>query len=388
MINFENIKVAFADKSDKDLSRAYLLFKTISNPIISNTLTAFIKVAMWLHLPISWAIKATVYKHFCGGTTIENSQATIDKLWESHIGTILDFSAEGKENEEDFNLAMNETIASIQKAKSESSIPFSVFKPTGLARFALLEKISNNSNLTKEEEIEKTTFEGRIENICQTASDNKVPLFIDAEESWIQDAIDDITIKMMQKFNKNEAWIFNTLQLYRNDRVDHLEMLFKLATEEKFFVGLKLVRGAYHEQEIERAKEKGYNCPVHTIKENTDIDYNKALTLCIENIDFVSVCAGTHNEESSALLVELLNKHNISKDDKRVYFSQLLGMSDHISYNAAKEGFNVVKYVPYGPVKDVLPYLIRRAEENTSIAGQMGRELTNIIEEKKRRRNI
>jgi len=387
MINFENIKVAFADKSDKDLSRAYLLFKTISNPIISNTLTAFIKVAMWLHLPISWAIKATVYKHFCGGTTIENSQATIDKLWESNIGTILDFSAEGKENEEDFNLAMNETIASIQKAKSESSIPFSVFKPTGLARFALLEKISNNSNLTKEEEIEKTIFEGRIENICQTASDNKVPLFIDAEESWIQDAIDDIAIKMMKKFNKNKAWIFNTLQLYRYDRVDYLEMLVKLAEEEKFFVGLKLVRGAYHEQEIERAKEKGYNCPVHTIKENTDIDYNKALTLCIENIDFVSVCAGTHNEESSALLVELLNKHNISKDDKRVYFSQLLGMSDHISYNAAKEGFNVVKYVPYGPVKDVLPYLIRRAEENTSIAGQMGRELTNIIEEKKRRRN-
>ena len=387
MINFENIKVAFADKSDKDLSRAYLLFKTISNPIISNTLTAFIKVAMWLHLPINWAIKATVYKHFCGGTTIENSQATIDKLWESHIGTILDFSAEGKENEEDFNLAMNETIASIQKAKLESSIPFSVFKPTGLARFALLEKISNNSNLTKEEEIEKTIFEGRIENICQTASDNKVPLFIDAEESWIQDAIDDIAIKMMQKFNKNEAWIYNTLQLYRNDRVDHLEMLLKLATEKRFFVGLKLVRGAYHEQEIERAKEKGYNCPVHTIKENTDIDYNKALTLCIENIDFVSVCAGTHNEESSALLVELLNKHNISKDDKRVYFSQLLGMSDHISYNAAKEGFNVVKYVPYGPIKDVLPYLIRRAEENTSIAGQMGRELTNIIEEKKRRRN-
>ena len=387
MINFENIKVAFADKSDKDLSRAYLLFKTISNSSISNILTAFIKLAMWLHLPISWAIKATVYKHFCGGTTIENSQATIDKLWESNIGTILDFSAEGKENEEDFNLAMTETIASIIKAKSEISIPFSVFKPTGLARFDLLEKINNNSNLTKEEEIEKTIFEGRIENICQTASDNKVPLFIDAEESWIQDAIDDIAIKMMQKFNKNEAWIFNTLQLYRNDRIDHLEMLFKLATEEKFFVGLKLVRGAYHEQEIERAIEEGYNCPVHTIKENTDTDYNKALTICIENIDFVSVCAGTHNEESSALLVELLNKNNISKDDKRVYFSQLLGMSDHISYNAAKEGFNVVKYVPYGPVKDVLPYLIRRAEENTSIAGQMGRELTNIIEEKKRRRN-
>ena len=383
---FNNIKVAFEDKSDKDLSRAYLLFKTISNPIISKTLTAFVKVAIWLKLPINPIIRATVYKHFCGGTTITNSQDTIDKLWKSHIGTILDFSAEGKENEEDFNRAMNETIASIKKAKTESSIPFSVFKPTGLARFALLEKISSKLKLTKEEEIEKNTFEGRIENICRIASENKVPLFIDAEESWIQNEIDDIAIAMMQKFNKKEAWIFNTLQLYRNDRVAHLEMLLKLAKEKNFFVGLKLVRGAYHEQEIERAKEKGYDCPVHIAKENTDIDYNKALTLCIENIDFVSVCAGTHNEESSVLLIELLEKHSISKDDKRVYFSQLLGMSDHISYNAAKAGFNVVKYVPYGPVKDVLPYLIRRAEENTSIAGQMGRELINIIEEKKRRK--
>jgi len=383
---FNNIKVAFEDKSDKDLSRAYLLFKTISNPIISKTLTAFVKVAIWLKLPINPIIRATVYKHFCGGTTITNSQDTIDKLWKSHIGTILDFSAEGKENEEDFNRAMNETITSIKKAKTESSIPFSVFKPTGLARFTLLEKISSTLKLTKEEEIEKNTFEGRIENICRIASENKVPVFIDAEESWIQNEIDDIAIAMMQKFNKKEAWIFNTLQLYRNDRVAHLEMLLKLAKEKNFFVGLKLVRGAYHEQEIERAKEKGYDCPVHTAKENTDIDYNKALTLCIENIDFVSVCAGTHNEESSVLLIELLEKHSISKDDKRVYFSQLLGMSDHISYNAAKAGFNVVKYVPYGPVKDVLPYLIRRAEENTSIAGQMGRELINIIEEKKRRK--
>jgi proline dehydrogenase len=383
---FNNIKVAFEDKSDKDLSRAYLLFKTISNPIISKTLTAFVKVAIWLKLPINPIIRATVYKHFCGGTTITNSQDTIDKLWKSHIGTILDFSAEGKENEEDFNRAMNETITSIKKAKTESSIPFSVFKPTGLARFTLLEKISSTLKLTKEEEIEKNTFEGRIENICRIASENKVPVFIDAEESWIQNEIDDIAIAMMQKFNKKEAWIFNTLQLYRNDRVAHLEMLLKLAKEKNFFVGLKLVRGAYHEQEIERAKEKGYDCPVHIAKENTDIDYNKALTLCIENIDFVSVCAGTHNEESSVLLIELLEKHSISKDDKRVYFSQLLGMSDHISYNAAKAGFNVVKYVPYGPVKDVLPYLIRRAEENTSIAGQMGRELINIIEEKKRRK--
>ena len=387
MHKFENIKVAFSDKSDKDLNRAYLLFKTISSPFISKTLTAFVKVAMWLRLPINPIIRATVYKHFCGGTTIENSQETIDKLWESNIGTILDFSAEGKESEVDFNRAMKETISSIKKAKEESSIPFSVFKPTGLTKFSLLEKLSENKDLNENEKIENLNFRNRIGKICKTASENKVPLFIDAEESWIQNAIDDIAKEMMKKYNKKEACIFNTLQLYRNDRVDYLKFLLKEGKEKGYFIGLKLVRGAYHEQEIERAKEKGYPCPVHTIKENTDKDYNTALTICIENIDIISVCAGTHNEESSELLIQLLEKHNISKDDKRVYFSQLLGMSDHISYNAAKEGFNVVKYVPYGPVKDVLPYLIRRAEENTSIAGQMGRELTNIIEEKKRRRN-
>jgi len=385
-IIFDNLKVAFEDKSDRDLSRAYLLFKTINNPIISKILTAFLRTTMWLHFPISGIIKATVYKHFCGGTTINNSQKTIEKLWDSHIGTILDFSAEGKESESDFNRAMNETIASINKAKSENSIPFSVFKPTGLARFSLLEKINSNIKLSEIEEIERKAFEGRIEKICKTASDNKVPVFIDAEESWIQDTIDIIAIRMMQKFNTKETWVFNTLQLYRNDRVLYLKKLLKIAKENNFFIGLKLVRGAYHEQEIERSKEKGYPCPVHTKKEKTDTDYNEALTLCVENIDIVSVCAGTHNEESSSLLINLLNKYNIPKDDKRVYFSQLLGMSDHISYNAAKQGFNVAKYVPYGPVNDVIPYLIRRAEENTSIAGQMGRELNNIIAEKERRK--
>ncbi len=383
---FNNLKVAFKDKSDTDLIRSYLLFKTISSPLISKTLTKFLKTAMWLKLPISSLVKATVYKHFCGGTTIEKSQKIIDKLWDSRIGTILDFSAEGKESEIDFNIVMNETIASIHKAKESKSIPFSVFKPTGLTRFSLLEKISSNIKLSTEEEIEKNTFESRIESICKASRENKVPVFIDAEESWIQNAIDIIAIKMMQKFNTNEAWIFNTLQLYRKDRVTHLEDLLDNARENNFFIGLKLVRGAYHEQEIERALNRNYACPVHLTKENTDIDYNRALTICVENINIISICAGTHNEESSSLLIKLLKKNKILKSDKRIYFSQLLGMSDHISYNAAREGFNVAKYVPYGPVKDVLPYLIRRAEENTSIAGQMGRELSNIILENKRRR--
>jgi len=383
---FNDLQAAFEDKSDSDLNRAYLLFKTISNPLISKMITALVKTAIWLRLPINSIIRATVYKHFCGGTTIKDSEETIEKLWGFKIGTILDFSAEGKESKSDFDRAMQETIESLQKAKTTDNIPFSVFKPTGLARFNLLEKISSNKKLSREEEKEKVDFESRVEKICKISNENKVPVFIDAEESWIQDAIDNIAIRMMEKFNKKHAWIFNTLQLYRKDRVLHLEELLANARKKDFFIGLKLVRGAYYEQEIERAENIGYPCPVHKTKEDTDKDYNKALKICIRNIDVISICAGTHNEESSALLINLLKEQNISKDDKRVYFSQLLGMSDNISYNAAKKGFNVAKYVPYGPVKDVLPYLIRRAEENTSIAGQMGRELSNIIAEKKRRR--
>ena len=383
---FDNLKVAFEDKSNNDLNRAHLLFKTISNPLISKILIRSLKIAIWLRLPIDGIVKATVYKQFCGGTTIIDSEKTIAKLSKSNIGTILDFSAEGKQSETDFDNAMNETIQSIQKAKKEKNIPFAVFKPTGIANFSLLEKMSNNIQLSKKEEIEKIKFKKRIEQICKTSKENKVPLFIDAEESWIQDVIDNLATKMMHKFNTSEAWIFNTIQLYRTDRIDYLKTLIKKAKQNNFFIGLKLVRGAYHEKEIERAEEKGYTCPVHIKKEDTDNDYNMALSICIKNIDIISVCAGTHNEESSTLLINLLTKYKISKNDKRVYLSQLLGMSDNISYNAAKKGFNVVKYVPYGPVKDVIPYLIRRAEENTSISGQMGRELSNIIAEKKRRK--
>lgn len=386
MSKFENIKIAFQDKSNKDLNRAYLLFKTINNPLISRILTIVVKISIRLNLPINNIIKSTVYKHFCGGTNIENSQKTIDKLWKYRIGTILDFSLERKKKEEDFNLVMKEIIKSIKKAKNKKSIPFAVFKLTGLTRFSLLKKINKKSNLTVKEKLEEKDFRKRVENICRTASENHVPFFIDAEESWIQDVIDEISLKMMRRFNKKQTLIFNTLQMYRTDRIDYLKMILKDAKKHNYFIGIKLVRGAYHEKEIERSQQKGYICPVHTKKEDTDTDYNQALKICIENINVISVCAGTHNEESSELLMKLLEKHNISNNDKRIYFSQLLGMSDHISYNAAKIGFNVAKYVPYGPVKDVLPYLIRRAKENTSTSGQMSRELANIIKEKRRRK--
>ena len=383
---FNNLKVAFSDKSDRDLNRAYLLFKTISNPLVSKVLTFILKLVIFLRLPINKIIKNTIYKQFCGGTNLEDSQKTINKLWKFQIGSILDFSAEGKESENDFNNVMNETIASIHKAINEDNIPFSVFKPTGLARFALLEKISANEKLTRDEENEKKQFELRIEKICKKSHDSKVPLFIDAEESWIQNAIDDVAIKMMKKYNTKKVWIYNTLQLYRHDRLAYLKELITIAKKNNFLIGIKLVRGAYHKKEIKRAKEKNYIIPVHLEKDKTDKDYNKAINLCVQNIDIVSFCARTHNEKSSALLINLLNKYKISKNDKRIYFSQLLGMSDHISYIAAKNGFNVAKYVPYGPIKDLIPYLIRRAEENKSISGQMNRELINIISEKNRRR--
>ncbi|MBT3622372.1 MAG: proline dehydrogenase [Flavobacteriales bacterium] len=387
MIDFNNIKNAFADKSDTDLNRAYLLFKSMSNPVLSKALTGLSQFGLKLHFPIKAIIKATVYKQFCGGETIEESQATIDKLWESKIGTILDFSAEGKESKADFNRALKQTLASIEKAVISDSIPFSVFKPTGLCKFSLLEKINNNTPLSPSDEKEKEEYEARVNAICKLAYDKNVAVFIDAEESWIQDAIDSIAEQMMQKYNTKKALIYNTIQLYRNDRVTYLNALLE-RSENKFFVGLKLVRGAYHEQEIARAKSKNYPCPVHTIKTNTDTDYNTALKICIQNIDRVSVCAGTHNEDSAQLLADLMEKNGLSKNDDRIYFSQLLGMSDHISYNLSVANYNVSKYVPYGPVKDVMPYLIRRAEENTSIAGQMGRELTNIIAEKQRRKKV
>tara|TARA_B100000674_G_scaffold431822_1_gene389244 strand:+ start:1551 stop:2717 length:1167 start_codon:yes stop_codon:yes gene_type:complete len=385
-MNFNNLKVAFSDKSNSDLNRAYLLFKSISNPTISRILTSMLKICLWLKIPISPIIKATVFKHFCGGTSIKDSQKTIEFLWKSNIGTILDYSAEGKKSEEDFNHVMEETIQTIYQAKSEKSIPFSVFKFTGLTHFSLLEKISLELTLSEKEQEEKKKFTNRVENICKTAAENNIPIFIDAEESWIQEAIDQLTLEMMRKFNKGGCWIYNTIQMYRKDRINYLNNIIEISIKEKFILGLKIVRGAYHQREIERSKEKGYPTPVHLNKVDTDKDYNDALNICIKNSNSISICAGTHNENSSLLLTKLMKENGFNKNDKRFYFSQLLGMSDHISYNLSKNGYNVAKYVPYGPVKEVMPYLIRRAEENTSISGQMGRELSNIIEEKKRRK--
>jgi len=386
MIDFNDSKNAFKDKSDFDLNRAFFLFQTLNYPTISKFLTIILKVILSLRIPINFLIKLTIFKQFCGGETIFESRKTIDKLWKSSIGTILDYSAEGQENEDDFKDVYEETLKVLDIAKNNPKIPFVVFKLTGLTQFNILKKLSEKEKLSEDENSSLIKLNKRLDTICKKAKDISKPIFIDAEESWIQNGIDDLVFSLMKQFNKEKVLIFNTVQMYRHDRLAYLKNLSQIAQAEDFKIGLKIVRGAYHEKEIERALEKGYNIPVHEKKSNTDKDFNNALKFCIENINHISICSGTHNIESSTYLLKLMKEHSIKNNDDRIYSSQLLGMSDIISYNLSNANYNVSKYVPYGPVKKVIPYLIRRAEENRSISGQMGRELKNILEERKRRK--
>jgi proline dehydrogenase len=330
-------------------------------------------------------IKNTIFKQFVGGETIHDCSRTIEQLGKYNIGTILDYSVEGKESEADFDHCLNETLETIQKAKGDQNIPFCVFKVTGLARFDLLVKVSEHKVLDAAEDSEWNKVKQRVDTICKSAMESDQPIFIDAEESWIQPAIDRLAEDNMAAYNKSKAIVYNTFQFYRHDRLNYLKETLQKAREGHFFVGAKLVRGAYMEKERKRALEMHYPSPIQPDKIASDHDYNEALRFCVEHLDKISICAGTHNEQSSLLLVDLMKEKNIAPSDKRIYFSQLLGMSDHISFNLSLNGYNVAKYVPYGPVKEVLPYLIRRAQENTSVKGQTGRELNLIIREKKRR---
>ncbi|MBC7865582.1 MAG: proline dehydrogenase family protein [Bacteroidia bacterium] len=386
MVSFDNTENAFKAKSNKDLKRSYWLFKMIGSPTMVKFGSTF--APLGLKLGFKGFIKNTIFKQFVGGENIEDCNRTIEALGKYNIGTILDYSVEGKEAEEDFDHCCTETIETIERARNDKNIPFCVFKVTGLARFELLEKVSAKEKLSEAETKEWQKVKDRVEKICKTAHNAKKPLFIDAEESWIQQAVDDMADENMAKFNKESAIVYNTFQLYRKDRLDFLKRTFEKADAEHFHIGAKLVRGAYMEKERARAIEKGYPSPIQDSKENSDRDYNKALEFCLEHIESFGLCAGTHNENSSKILVELMQKKNIANGDKRIYFSQLLGMSDHISYNLTLAGYNVAKYVPYGPVKDVLPYLMRRARENTSVKGQTGRELSLIIKEKNRRKGV
>lgn len=385
-ISFENTEIAFSGKSNFDLSRAYWLFRILSNNFLTRIAPGITNFSIKIGLPVIPIIKATVYKHFCGGTSISDCEKTIQRLNRFHIGTILDYSIEGEVDELGFDRTADEIIATIHRAKGNEAIPFTVFKITGIARFQLLEKMQSKEPLSREETQEMERAKARVQRICQQAFDAHVRIFIDAEESWIQDSIDEIALDMMRKYNRSEVIIYNTYQHYRKDRLDYLKQNYELATQEGFLLGAKLVRGAYMEKERKRASDMGYPSPIQETKEKSDEDYNRSLQFCVEHIDRIAICAGTHNEQSSLWLAELMDKNNIPASHPHIYFSQLLGMSDNMSYNLANAGYNVAKYVPYGPVKAVLPYLFRRANENTSIAGQTGRELSMIIREKKRRK--
>ena len=386
-IDFNNTEIAFKGKTSFQLQKAYLLFKIVSSNSLVSIGSSVTKAALALHLPINYLIKKTIFQQFCGGEYIDDCTETIKELSNFNIGTILDYSVEGKDSNDDLDATTAEVIKTIEKAKNDQGIPFAVFKPTGVSKFSLLDKSNKGiEHLSAEDKLEYDKVLSRIDKICKRAFDLKVPVFIDAEDSWIQDAIDRIAEEMMERYNKEEVIIYNTLQMYRWDRLAYLKNAHKIAQSKGYKVGIKLVRGAYMEKERERAKEKGYKSPIQLTKEDTDTDYNLALDYCVENIADFALCGGTHNEKSSLHLVDLIEKNGIEKTDKRIYFAQLLGMSDHISYNLANAGYNVAKYVPYGPIREVLPYLIRRAEENTSVSGQTGRELTLIIKERNRRK--
>ncbi len=386
MLTFNDTKIAFSDKTDHELKKAYWLFKTIESPKIVSLGSKLLNLALAIHFPVKWIIKPTVFQHFCGGETIAECDAMITKLGKSGIGTILDYSAEGIENEEDFDKVTEELLSVIKESINNKHIPFAVFKVTGIARFGILEKINSGEKLSTAELEEYERILNRIDRICNAAYLYEIPVFIDAEETWIQNAIDAIAENMMKKYNCGKAIVYNTLQMYRHDRIAYFGNLINDAEQQKYYIGVKIVRGAYMEKERERAEKMTYPSPIQKDKEATDKDYDKALKLSFENRHIVSVCAGSHNEKSNMFLAELIKNNKLDINDKRFYFAQLLGMSDHISYNLAYEGFNVAKYVPYGPVNSVMPYLLRRAQENTSVAGQTGRELLLIQNELKRRK--
>lgn len=384
-LSFENTEVAFAAKTNKELRKANFIFSVVKHHTIAQIATGAVKLGLALRLPIKGLIKHTVYDHFCAGETIDKSLEVMDKIGQLGVRSILDYSVEGEKSEAGFERVTEEVIRTINEARKNPNIPFSVFKMTGLASIGLLEKINAKQTLTDEENSAWEKAKARVDRICKACFEMDIPVLIDAEESWIQNPIDAMAYEMMRKYNTKKAIVYNTYQLYRKDSLTNLRNAFHEAAMHNYFLGAKLVRGAYMEKERERAKKMGYPDPIQPSKEATDNDYNKALAFCIDNKQRISFVSGSHNEYSNQYLAVLMDKHSMNVNDNRIWFSQLYGMSDNISFNLAKAGYNVVKYLPYGPVEKVMPYLFRRAEENTSVEGQSSRELDMIRKELKRR---
>ncbi len=380
-LSFDNTSVAFSHKSDKELRKMYLLFTAINNRFLTKAGTKMVKIALKLKLPVQRIIKKTIYQQFCGGETLNNCEITIQKLADFNVKTVLVYSVEGNETEESYEKAKTNMFAVIQKAPASGSLPFCVVKISTLGKTSLLEKLQKGRQLSQNETEAFHRIQERVDTICKTAAHANVGILIDAEESWIQEVIDDIAESMMKKYNRKKAVVYNTFQFYRKNGLAHLRKSHMKAASYHYFLGAKLVRGAYLEKERKRARQLGYADPTQPDKQATDDAYNKALSFCMNNKQRIFIFAGSHNEYSNQYLTLLMEKHGMFPNDPRVYFSQLYGMSDHISFNLAQAGYNVAKYVPFGPVSEVLPYLFRRAEENTSIAGQSTRELGMVKKE-------
>ncbi len=383
---FNNTEIAFSLKSNGELRKAHFLFKMMGYPSLVNFGSALMMKSLQWRLPVKGLIKSTVFEHFCGGTTEEECHQLVDKLDSKDVFSILDYSVEGKEEEEDFNAIVEKKLHLIKHASAVEALPFEVVKPTGIGRFYIWQKVTEKKELTTAEQEEWQRIKDRVLLLSQTAYDNDIALLFDGEESWMQDAADELIRDMMFLFNKEKAIIYNTVQCYRHDRLDYIKGLYEDAKINDFIVGAKIVRGAYMEKERNRAEEMGYESPICVNKAATDEMYNAVMIYILDRLDTIKLCIGTHNESSTLQAMEILEGKEIPANHKDVWFGQLYGMSDDLTFNLAQLNYNTFKILPFGPVKDVMPYLIRRAQENTSVAGQMGRELLLIKEEMKRRR--
>ena len=387
-INFNDTSIAFSHLPNRRLKNAQLLFRLIGNHWLTKVAKLFLKGALKLNLPIIPLINNTVFKQFCGGESIKDSMETISLLKSYNIETILGYSVEWSSNEEAYNLARDETIREIKTMESDTNIAFCQMKLSAFGSIEIMTKVQAKESLNEDEKYSLQCMKERIKSIIEVAHQVNRPVMIDAEESWFQEYMDELVNGLMRDYNKKGALIYNTYQMYKYDSLQKLSEDIIKAKKGGYYFGAKLVRGAYVEKERIRAAQYGYSSPIHANKTLVDQDYDRALKLCLNHIDFSHICAGTHNEFSCKYLTELMKEMNLENNDKRIYFAQLLGMSDNISFKLSSMKYNVAKYVPYGPIKEVLPYLFRRAEENTSISGQSSREYVLITKELKRRKKL
>ncbi|EAS19476.1 proline oxidase [Flavobacteria bacterium BBFL7] len=382
---FNNTEIAFSLKSNRELRKAHFLFKMMGYPSLVNFGSAVMMKSLQWKLPVKGLIKHTVFEHFCGGTTEEECESVVKRMYEKGVSSILDYSVEGKEDEADFNAVVDKKLKLIKHAAHSDALYFEVVKPTGIGRFYIWQKVTEKKELTAAEQAEWQRIKDRVLLLSQTAYDHNIALLFDGEESWMQDAADELIRDMMVQFNKEKAIIYNTLQCYRHDRLDYIKSLYEDAQKNNYIVGVKIVRGAYMEKERARAEEMGYESPICVNKMATDELFNSAMFFILDHLDVIKLCIGTHNESSTLQAMEILTKKGIAANNKDVWFGQLYGMSDNLTFNLAQMNYNTFKILPFGPIADVMPYLIRRAQENTSVAGQTGRELILIKQEMKRR---